>query len=893
MDPEAGTVEGTVRIESDAAEVREAAAGAPIWLYPRRFETPPAAIDERTGPWIHPAGFDPGTIEVLACELPGNAACTVVDGEGPSARVEFPDGVDPPAEWTLRFRTVVPERFGLFGRSGATWVLAGAWHPLPAAPPETASPLRGPIDAADYELRLRIPAGWSAVIDGEGPRVCDEDAGPDGCLVAHRSFGAEPPSVVLSEEPMFVRTTTAAGIEIHLVTDEPAPVPERFVSRAGRTLDPASVPDLWTIDRRGWGLDALARELRAIDAAGGLPPAARRSARITVVQVPLRMELVSGASGVVLLSDRAWKVFPLEVIFRFHDRELLLGVLAELFRRATDEGSPAERRWSSEMLAAAAAELSETEAERADDYLKYGAFLPIIDQMMFAPQMQFRDVYFDAVEETDGLRDEWWRFATDLPRGRRLWARLRDRLGPTAAHDLARRAAATGRTVHGAAAECDPPIDDFWRTWLGPYPSANLVLDGFETGTGDGGSLEAIVRLRLEGDPAAREFVTVRIRPEEGDPVDAVWDSASGPELRVPVSSPAASVELDPEGRIPQVVGAAGGHPRADDVSSLPWRLPTLDRIRLSLDLAEFANSEFDLDFTMRRRYDLVQMFRGRINRDARGYGGTFFYTHGFGPPRDLNRPTWAVTAFVQAFHYGEAFGGDEGAATSLDVGAYVQHDDRWFDLNPAGGWQAMLGVSGSFPVDGGDAWTARVAGRGFYLWTPHAAHTLAFYGGFGLLFGAPLDAQLEPLGDRYLLRAFAPDEALGRAKVYAGFEYRHLYTTDIDWNLAHVGRLRGIQGVLFAGAGTHSRRDALDGMFGPATTVFEAGYGLRLFIDWAGIQTGIVAIDLSVPFEVGEGGLAIPGWIRPDPSDASTFRRRPSLFGLPVGLDLVFNQTF
>jgi len=186
-----------------------------------------------------------------------------------------------------------------------------------------------------------------------------------------------------------------------------------------------------------------------------------------------------------------------------------------------------------------------------------------------------------------------------------------------------------------------------------------------------------------------------------------------------------------------------------------------------------------------------------------------------------------------------------------------------------------------------------RAGGRGFYLWTPGAGHTLAFWGGFGLTFGEPVGAQLEQLGNRLFLRSLSAGEALGRAKLYAGVEWRHVFTMDLDWNVAHLAWVRGFQGVLFGAFGTTSRADDFERMFSQGRVFLEAGYGLRVFFDWVGVQTSILCLDAAVPFgfEDGEFGLSRYAW--GDPDDPSTRVRRPAIAGVPIGAHLSFTQMF
>ncbi|MBI5499355.1 MAG: hypothetical protein HY907_03865 [Deltaproteobacteria bacterium] len=900
--PDESVIEGTATLDPGP----DGAPAAPplLLLYPQRFAARPPEFDERRARWIYPGGFDPGSLTITSCRTASGAPCDVaLSPDGTTATVATPEEEDGPV--TVGFRTRVPERFGAFGRDGDQLVLGGGWHPLLAArDPAGAFDAALPVERADYAVTLHLGPGWSAIVDGLGPYACGEDAAA-GCRVEHSSAAAEPPSIVAAPA-WHERSVLAAGVRVRVLSTESTRPPATYAVDAGRGLDPASVPDLWSVDRTGWMLDVLADALRVLDEEALLPPEDRRAGEVTLIVAPLRLEPTLGISGAVLVSDQAYELFPIEPFFRFLDAEIARAVTAELARGALPRLPLAEARWTAELIAAGAVErLAETAGEggrRAEEWLKYGAFLPVIDQMIYAPTMQFRDTYYAAVEETDSLHDEVWRFNTDLPRGRRLWAKLRDRLGATDALAAAREILASGETLEAAAARAaDADLADFRTGWLGRYPAINLRLGEWGSERLADGTWRTTIALSREGDPDAREFVTVRVELEDGTTRDEVWDAREPEgEIAFTAAAPASSVELDPESRVVQDPALVEENPRADDVSSLAWRLPVFDRFHLSLDLTTIANSEIDVEFTMRRRYDLHQFFRARFTREPRGIGGNIGYRYGFGPPRDMNRPSWFAGGWVEVFRHDEEFAvgddGGTGSPTTMELGAVVGHDDRWFDLDPADGWYVGLSASGSFPIDPAGAarpWTVRGAGRGYYLWSPAPGHTLAVFGGFGVTFGEPVASQYEALGDRLLLAAIDPDEGLGRAKLYLVGEYRHLFSWDLDANLFHLAWLRGLQGVLTVGLGTTTERDSFDGMFGLERLFFEFGYGLRAFLDYAGVQTGLIALDLAVPLGFIDGRFGFLDRIRIDPEDRDTWRPRSSLFGIPFRLHLAFNQTF
>jgi len=359
-------------------------------------------MDERNQYWIYPDGFDPGGMEITSCATAAGAACAVESADDGTAVVVLPEGADPAGAVTLGFRATIPERFGAFGSTEGVVVLGGGWHPLAMGRGADGTfDSRAPIERADYAVTLHLPSGVSAVVDGRGPFRCDEEA---GCRVENSSSDAEPPSVVVGDE-MHVRRAEAVGIEVVLVSPDPAPAPESYAMRPGRDLDSASLPDLRTIDHYGRVLDVVAEAIERAERLSLLPPAGVRPERVAIVVVPTRLDLTVGVEGAVLLSDRAYELFPLEWAVRFHDREVIRAVLTEIDRAAFAGRPLAEARWSAETAAAATLDAflsaEDSREQRAEDVLRYGAFLPVIDQMIFAPLMEFRDAYYPSVEETD------------------------------------------------------------------------------------------------------------------------------------------------------------------------------------------------------------------------------------------------------------------------------------------------------------------------------------------------------------------------------------------------------------------------------------------------------------------------------------------------------------
>ena len=135
------------------------------------------------------------------------------------------------------------------------------------------------------------------------------------------------------------------------------------------------------------------------------------------------------------------------------------------------------------------------------------------------------------------------------------------------------------------------------------------------------------------------------------------------------------------------------------------------------------------------------------------------------------------------------------------------------------------------------------------------------------------LAQQLQALSGRQILRAYAADELLGCGAAYAIGEYRWLAVSGLYGNLAQVAWFKGLELVPFAAAGLlSSRTDVV-----PKDFYGEVGGGVRFFVDFGGVQPGVISVDLGLPLSRRASTTV---------DSDGTVRRRP-----PVGLYLSFDQ--
>jgi hypothetical protein len=797
----------------------------------------------------------------------------------PGAAVSVPlsPGEDGTARASLDYQVLIPKRYGLFGRARGGVLVASGWHPVlgapDAAPPE-----------AHYDVTLTVKGDHDVVLGdllvpspGTGEVVVIETAtGPVSSLPL-----AAFPSLHTSQAP-------CKGVTIRWHGLGKRPKTQHFTPGAGEVLGlPDGLPDVMSYDRPLMAMETACRTALLAREAGLQVPAGEA---IDLLEAPLRLEVAAPSQGPVIVSDRAFDIVPAKKAWKFHEFQIARAVAATLLLRARrGAGDPAGQALDADFFASEIVERYTEryhgEAEDVADILKWGSFLAAIDYFLYSPLVEFREAYFLTVAEKDWLRDEPWAFMNRMPRGKLYHHKLVDLLGAGPVDRIAdglARGQGTVRTL--AREEAGEELDWFWSQWSVAYPSLNYRVA--EVGTepaGEGYRHEATVE--RQGDVSIREPVTVRFLLQGGGHEDAVWlDSGPSGTVSIETDRELEKVVVDPEMRLFEDASLTMNHPRFDNASKPAWRPPVFAAFALTSNITDLTG-DIDVLFDMRRKYDVISGIRMRLVAATWGQGGTIWYSHGLGEKRDLDHAVWHLGGFVTGFHHNPGFGWLDDSAggeiwrggTSFTAGIYLDHDDRHYPYNPTDGWNFGLTASYSLGVDD-DRWSDpgrlrhvfSASTRAFYLWTPVGGHTFAFYGGASGNFGDPYRGQLETLSSPSVLRGFDVDETFGRALVYACFEYRHLYTHALNINVVHYATLQGIQGVLFAGAGTVTREDSYRGLFDANRMFTEVGYGLRGIIAFFGSYPGIVALDLAVPIT---------------PLD------RPGR--LPVALRLSFNHTF
>ncbi|MCS6799595.1 MAG: hypothetical protein NZ898_13920 [Myxococcota bacterium] len=872
------------RIENAGAVVRgamaidvavsEADREVRLWLYADRLAAVPRALDGRTARWIFPGEIDLGGVEVSDVRVDDRPVVmrrvslrtdrvTGRDHGGQDLIVPLEPGPARRVLVRLRFVITLPERFGRLGRVGDVVSLLAPWYPL--------------VVHDDGGWRARVPHRLRLQAEGLETWVGGVRA-VGGTEV--RLEGAYVP--VLAAPRLHARTARAGQCMLNYISprapyDPPPP----------RSHGEAALRDLVRIDTVGLAARVLERVCATLRVASpDLVPGS-----LTLLAVASRTELAASAPGVVLVSDRIFEVLPLRETRAFHERALARAMFRVALQARLDALEPPWLRDVSEDVRAALLVDLDERRDRAgrtarspEDLVGFAAFHPAIDQLLTAPTIAFVDAYFHAIEEPDPYRDDPARARRALARGRRVLEAARDVLGPNGFAALAARLIRVDGSLESALRAVDEravPRLEAWAT--APSRRVNYRLARVRSRRVAAGRWRHEALVERHGDATA-EPVVVRFELEDGTRRRIVWD-AEGPSAWLGVDAGAAlrDVHVDPDGRLVQSAAVADGHPRGDDATRAPWKMPLLQ----SFNAAVASDGTFVgwADVAMRRRHDLDRALAAGVETGPASTGGTLRMIRGLGPRRDeLSRVGFASAGVeLTRLHAGFAGGSEGGWRVGLLGRAGI--DTRRFLVDPRNGSSAGIAATAWLAHSDAGRWSPglEVQGRASLVLPWGLRQATVLVGGGGLVLGASAAAERIRLGGRYTLRAVQPAEMVARAGLFGAIEHRWTALADLSVNAVHLSWLREVQLAAFleGGVGHRVLRRHPAGNIDeqPWVPALGVGVGLRLHHEYAGVSPGVVALDVAVALVRGTRG---PG------ADGVLAHRRP-----PVLLHLGFDQMF
>jgi hypothetical protein len=836
----------------------------PLWLYPNHLATRSKALGDVNYHWLYPGvGFSPAGMTVANARVDGVPAAIVLEdtpaGAHTIARVALPVPLAPAAAVAidLDFDTTVPRRFGGFGCDGLRCRLMGGFYPMPAAQLGGAFDLRAaPARAGRARVTLRTPRALALVVNGE-PVVW-----PGATASVTVESADVPYPTIVTDRVLRPETITVGGHVVRYLHRNPRP-PDSEDQPLPYVREDITALVLKTAQRALELADAMLCDAPCapskvrqapLDAAQTLP--------ITLIEAPLRHQLVQAHGNVILVSDQIFRIFPVKRLRKYHHQELAHAILAAVVdaRIAATETGP-DRDLASGALAAYLTELFTLvqfkKVEYAADLLRPFDFVPAVDQLLYAPLLASSSSYFGDVRDEDRVRDDVRLFADPTaPSPRFIYNKLLDLLGGAAFPALTRRTLNEGEPFRRAAAETfGADLGWFWRQWLGPLPRLNYRLAAVRATPLPGGGKHVEIEVRREGE-LIREPVEVAVTDRAGVTQVLRWDDATGAHLfTVELPAGLKSVEIDPRGRLVETALGSlrqSDDPRYDNRDPARWRLLYQGFGALLNITALTAN--FEAAFLLKPQHDLRHAFLFTAYHNQKvdfGVGGGHFWH--FGAQADKN----ALDSYLLGglnlsrlnAHFGLGAGDMPQPGYQVSGHLVLAHDTRDFLFDP---WHAVggrLGVGYALTaLEGGQRLSqVGVSAGALRLFELAPGHVLGLDATVNATFGdIQLPVQLTDAAGPEGLRGYLPGALLGRANAIGSVQFRDDYVSGLDWNLLHFTTVRGFGGTLFADVGAVTSCDGYS--LASQNIFYDLGYSFRVLHDAFGVYQQLLSIDLAIP---------------------------------------------
>ena len=460
---------------------------APIlWLYADRLRDIPPSFDEFEAERIFPNGITRGGYEQVVVTLAGCAPQKIEPNEGATpqrstrgrdvAITVCADAVRP-LHLDIVTTLDVANRFGTLGVTRDTMTLGDPWYPLVLSSPEALVP-----DLADHALHV-APLDARIVATAQGAESVDDAhpvASSDQRAVTHAPLVLLPPGRAF-------QTDRFAGVDLTLISDH-----EELAVRS--PLGPEDVftsESIFDTDAAGYVHGTIRESITLLRRVGfvAAPPdqpcVRGLASRLVVVEVPERQRLAVDVPGMLLVSDRAFRIFPVDRVRRLHALQIARRSLDALIApHVLATSSRIDAAWvtdadgsylADELLSVLTGQGGKKETAR--DLVKAFGFHPAVDQLLYAPHVAFGASLFGMLEEPDPDRPGADRARNPWPMGHFVVAKLSDRLG--ARFTEAMTAHLQGAPLRDAAAAASTEdLTYFWQQWLAPHrPVAYRIVE--------------------------------------------------------------------------------------------------------------------------------------------------------------------------------------------------------------------------------------------------------------------------------------------------------------------------------------------------------------------------------------------------------------------------------
>jgi len=784
-----------------------------IFLYPNHYAIRDSNLNLGYYRKVYPVTFDPGKLNIVSIEgedgieipfspLPFHEDEIIV------LRLPRPILPQESIRFFARFLTTIPQKFGVFGYYGDLVTLQGGWHPYLAPFEEGEWMLNKPPPKSHFRVRLSLKRDFKVAGSASKTIIALAHELQTVTMEAERI-----PFFSLTIGRHLTRSKTVVG-PVHL-TRYALKKNSAYARQIEEILQPALV--------------------HFLEHTGPLPPI-----DIVLSEAYLHQDLTATGTNILYLNNQLFKVFP--TLKRFHRASLVAGLYQVLWRHKR----PDEEFWVIEALARQDADRFMDEKYGKTSSLSKGlkplSFIPVIDQILYSESLPLRQVYFR--EAVPPLVSEDIRFYNNpSSENANIFPKLQTLMGIV---DFAPAVA-----LYRNQDENDGPILPF-RTLLfeSSQQDMNPLIDLWlsQRSKIDFG-IEAVEHMEIEGGYRTEISITKQgegIEPlqivalqKNGSDIPATWDGTSNfHRLVIDSASPITSVELDPNKFTNDPVRKNNRLPR-------DWKV-LVDNINFNYDF-QTHDFSYQAGLFFQYLYDTDHWLRILFSHTTTGDLSHIAYT------QTVKKNHLLTTGFT--FETLEPSLGntlkEEAGYLSLgysfifpDLPLMTESARRFTNAFPA----FNVGLVYNQQVTGDRSDYALSLALDF-----RRAHAFSHYHEISgrVLIGQSIGELFEnrrfSLGGTNAMRGYSPLIFEGENMSLFSLEYRFALFYETDINLLGLAHTHTWQGAIFSDTGmvgpTHD-------VFRPNQFLWDAGVGIRFFIDLFGVYPSIVRFDVAMPID-------------------------------------------
>ncbi len=795
FDPKSHSITGKVRItyKSNAAEPLTSAR---LSLYPNIYLTKDSRVSKRESDRIYPRDFNSGYMEILSItDAAGNnleyriADMSVTDADNVVAikKNTLLQIEGNTSEIEIVFKTVIPEKFGLFGYFKDIYTLAGGWYPYLAVSGR---------EPANYNIILTLPAEYSMT--------------------------APQTSIKKIETKDSFKT-------IHIEAAN--------ISHFGMVLSKKLIKTDFEKDAYTFTYYHLKKDRKyaegavdiAVDAASFFSKnfGKIKTKSVIFAESYLHQDIVSPQESLILISNKFHKAYS--YIRRFHDAQFVKGLYYKFWKDIILEE---EEDWVAEGLADYAMQIyiidKYKESPNLSGYLKPLAFIPLFDEILYSKKLPMRDIYF---KEHNHLvvREDIRLFNNNRPDGSIIFQKLKGLVGKDNFDKIIEKY--KDNLLEGkykgfrAISEeiANQNLDWFYHQWLVVNPAIDFAIKSVKKRQL---AKKHKTEITVEKDNGGVEPVDVKIGYKDKTSDTYQWDGKDK-EKKIEIESEKAvdSVELDPE-------KITSDPDRFNNRLPHRWKV-LLDRFRISYDF-QSHQLEFDIGASTTRIYDDHHFFVFNVFHNEEVDGANLEYGYNFGGYDGEDKPLHTLSTKLIFEKLSEKFAATAKADEYINaIGLSYRYDTYMASVEYAdkflnGDYSYFKGLLDLRKE-------IRIANK----------HSIAGRAIIGQSEGDLPEHTKFLLGGIQGMRGYTKADYKGNNISLFSLEYRFPIIYDHDLNLLSLIIVHAAQGAVFADAGMVSdNRNTFK--FKDYKT--DVGTGLRFHVDLFGIYPGIGRIDFAIP---------------------------------------------